>query len=123
MFKIQKTYEIPNDRVADLLCSAFDPLSRAVSYWAEVSGNKKGESNAPYWWEYPISKGGELFIKDVEADKGETFVLDEIAIQRGLQIMARDHERHMNDFISENDDNDTADVFIQCCLFGEVLYG
>jgi hypothetical protein len=37
--------------------------------------------------------------------------------------MAREYGRHFSDMIAENDDATTADVFLQCCLFGELVYG
>ena len=49
--------------------------------------------------------------------------LDLNAIKKGLQIMAEKYPRHMGDFLNENDDADTGDVFLQCCLFGEAIYG
>ena len=49
--------------------------------------------------------------------------LDGDAVQRGLQTMAEKYPRHWGDFIRENEDAITGDVFIQCCLLGEVVYG
>jgi hypothetical protein len=37
--------------------------------------------------------------------------------------MAQAYTRHFADFINQNDDAITGDVFLQCCLLGEVLYG
>lgn len=37
--------------------------------------------------------------------------------------MAEKDPRHFGDLVSENDDADTHDVFIQHVLFGEVIYG
>ena len=44
-------------------------------------------------------------------------------MKKGLDLMAGEHQRHWQDFINENDDADTADVFMQLCLFGEIVYG
>jgi len=49
--------------------------------------------------------------------------LDLDACKRGLQVMAEEYPRHFADFMSENEDAETADVWLQCCLFGEVVYG
>jgi len=37
--------------------------------------------------------------------------------------MAEKYPRHFHNFLEENDDAETGDVFIQCCLFGEIVYG
>ena len=51
------------------------------------------------------------------------FVLDIEAIQKGLQIMAEKYPRQWKKFIDENDDADTSDIFGQCVVYGEVIYG
>jgi hypothetical protein len=37
--------------------------------------------------------------------------------------MADKYPRHIADILSENDDATTGDVFLQLCLFGDVVYG
>ena len=49
--------------------------------------------------------------------------LDLAAIKKGLQVMATKYPDQFNDIVSENDDTITGDVFIQCCLLGEAVYG
>jgi hypothetical protein len=44
-------------------------------------------------------------------------------IESGLQVMADKYPKHFADFMSEEDDCVTADVFLQCCLFGDIIYG
>ena len=46
-----------------------------------------------------------------------------IIVEKGLKVMADKYRRHFANFISEDGDAETADVFLQCCLFGEVRYG
>lgn len=45
------------------------------------------------------------------------------SIEKGLQVMADKYPRHFNDIITENDDAETADVFVQCAVLGEVVFG
>ncbi len=49
--------------------------------------------------------------------------LDLAAIQRGCEIMARDYPRHWGNFTAGNEDGDTGDCFVQCCLLGKMVYG
>jgi len=53
---------------------------------------------------------------------GKGYVLDMDAIKRGIKVMAEKYSRHFGDFQSERGDAITADVFLQCCLFGEIVY-
>lgn len=45
------------------------------------------------------------------------------SIARGLQVMAREYPWHFNHVGTSEEDAETADVFLQCCLFGEIVYG
>lgn len=98
---------------------------------------------------YPLAEGGALYITDsmaqTEFTEGPMFysrrdpafkdwVQNEVqptvrkrvdlpAIVKGVQVMARAYPRHFRDFMEENDDASTADVFLQCVVFGKVIYG
>lgn len=37
--------------------------------------------------------------------------------------MQEKYPQHWADIINESDDANTADVFLQCVVFGEVIYG
>ena len=50
-------------------------------------------------------------------------LLDRAALERGAQVMAEKYPKHFADWMSENDDADTGDVFLQCCLFGDLVFG
>jgi hypothetical protein len=53
----------------------------------------------------------------------ERYTLDADSIKSGLQLMQQEYPRHFAAFVSEDDDAETADVFLQCCLLGMVKYG
>lgn len=120
---------IDEQRVSDLLVSAFEGGS---NYWIEkisklvepVERKFECEDNEDGFmkkYEYPFNMGGEVHIKVCDDDK--TYILNRAAIERGLTTMATKFSRHFNDFISENDDAETGDVFLQCCLFDDVIFG
>ena len=122
---------ISNSRAADLLVGAFEGGS---NYWYMIADNVKPEVEAQPWGEgeytpsyisYPFSKGGAVIIVDMEDEEGERFTLDKKAILRGKLEMENntDYSHHFADVLNENDDADTSDVFLQLCLFGEVVYG
>lgn len=50
------------------------------------------------------------------------YILDRNTIIRGLEIMAKKYPNRFQDIVVDNVDVDTADVLIQCSIFGEVIY-
>jgi hypothetical protein len=71
--------------------------------------------------DYPLNEGGSLGIVSTEPDS-EVFRLDLKSIGQGLDALATKYPRHFADLINENTDAITADVLLQCCLFGELIY-
>lgn len=124
---IDVRYDIPWQRVQDLLCSAFEG---GANYWYTIKRfhepdriDIRYDKDSLYRHiDYPVNPGGYLVIIDIEdADKKE-FVLDRAACILGLSTMAKKFPAHFNDFIKENDDAVTGDVYLQCCLFKDIVY-
>lgn len=129
--------EISKKQVQSLLVSAFEGGS---NYWTEsmryqfapgtTSKDFKegGKFTDPQDYFHPSQiipfvEGCSIFIKEIEeAENQKEYELNIAALKRGLEIMASKYPHHWHDFVSENDDSITADVFLQCCLFGEVVY-
>lgn len=133
---------ITNEQAAYLLCSAFEGGS---NYWYLISDYTKPEVEAtpmgakeyhPPYISYPFSKGGAVHIVDMEEAYGidpeeyeaegiEIHVLDHAAIVRGKKLMEEreDVTHHFVNVLKDNADAETGDVFLQLCLFGEVVYG
>lgn len=134
-FTVSVQHDISRERVGDLLCSAFEGGS---NYWYRIE-----EFKAPTTFQYrcvpdggvyrhidyPLNPDGFLVISDYHGiDEGETpkkRKLNFATIKRGLRLMSQSTEyaHHWRDFLAEDDDAITADVFLQFCLFGEVVYG
>jgi len=118
----------PN-RIADLLCSAFDG---GVGYWVSFRTYMPKE---PDWswckdksqWEsvrkcYVASLcGGHVKITDL-LDDDKVYKLDRAALIRGLEVMSSKYPWHFMNFINEDDDAETGDVYLQCCVLGDVVY-
>lgn len=131
-FTITQKKEIPLDRVSDLIGGALDG---AIGYWGGYDSSKCKPADTPdrfrskigggsvdFLCDYPLTLGGYLTLIDHEED-GKEHILDFPTVERGLTIFQEKYPRYFADFLTENDDNETADAFIQCCLFGEVIYG
>lgn len=64
---------------------------------------------------------GHIVLHDFEEQKEHKLTLEKI--NKGLFVLARKHPCHLADILKENTDAITADVFLQCCLFGKIIYG
>ena len=138
--------EVPAETIAGLLCSAFEGGS---GYWIETAdvtgypfgldardfregGRMQTGGGADYWERrqlVPLHEGGavEVVVSEEEPipGKGRKFKLDREAVARGLAAMQAKHPKHFADALADDGsaDADTGDVFLQCCLFGEVIFG
>lgn len=136
---IRTTIDVDIQRIADLLCSA---LEGGSNYWymieefnppkdtdlimIEPFSHDEQHKNKELFrhLRYPLSNGGSLIISDATAsEEPASRTLDLTTIANGLQTMADKYPKHFADFLTENDDAITGDVFLQCCLFDEVIYG
>jgi len=102
-------HNIPQQRVEDLLCNAFEDGS---AYWAEADGDHT----------QAFEPGG-VIVREFEEFLAPDLVLNVAAIQSGLAIMEEKYPIHFANFLNEDDDAETGDVFLQCCLLGEIVYG
>ena len=72
--------------------------------------------------DYALNEGGSLaIVRRGQTSDGRRLDLESIA--DGLNVMATHYPRHFADFLNEAADDLTADVFLQCCLFGELICG
>lgn len=133
-FRVKTEVTVTFEQIANLLGSAFDPSVASTAYWADIKGyiepkvrtyvgDTDWDKNYYKYMYHPLNEGGGIVVEDIEDPDNGPWTLDFRAIQRGLQLMAEKHPRHFSDLINENDDAETADVFVQLCLFGEVVYG
>jgi hypothetical protein len=130
--KIATTVDVDPDDVEGLLCCAFEGGS---NYWyadLEADTYPEGKSRKDfeyYHMELPLVEGGSVKFRDAEevhedsADDDGYYRLDLAKVTKGLEVMAVKFPRHWADFINENTDATTGDVFLQCCVFGDVIYG
>ena len=125
--KVNITYEIPSQRVADLVITA---VEGGCNYWCNGLFLKKHNAKLTdgNWYADP-KLYDESFILEcletVDERTGETksHLIGPGEFSRGFDVMARDFPKAFEDFMSENDDAETADIFMQCVVFGELIYG
>jgi len=120
MFEVRKP--VTPEAVANLIIAAFEGGS---NYWIDKVRHISGNSNEkPYYADPQLYMDPDFLIEITDNDEEDRWNLNQRAIVRGLDLLGSvAHGRHLADFLSENDDAETADVFLQLCLFGDVVYG
>ena len=125
---VELKIEVSEDLLADHIIGA---IEGGIGYWAhKVREGDKGEipkcsNNYPYYCnvQHP---NWELKIWDSTGNVDGTdnpYVLTKEKLKSGLKVMAQKYPRHFRDFMDETGDCVTSDVYIQCCLFSEIIYG
>jgi hypothetical protein len=130
------TVKLTDSEMRGLLCSA---LEGGSNYWYTIERHRlaKGVTYAdfreggrfvePEYWHpaqlIPFHEGCATVYTAADDPDRRKYILDRKAMQRGTQIMAEKYPQHLADVLSENSDADTGDVWLQCCLFGELIYG
>ena len=112
MFSVISKTDHDSKRIVDLLVCGFEG---DVSTWGDISL----ESGSSF---YSIEEEDWL-IKVVDMFTKESYGLRIENLKSGLQIMADKFNWHYEDFVNHNEDAITGSVFIQCCLFGDIIYG
>lgn len=109
-------------------------------YKTEEEARARENFHYAHW--YPFNEGGALVFSVISEERDEAkareeeskrYTLDIFAIRNGLDAWAADamrdegersaHPRYFADFIRDNTDAETGDIFLQYCLFGKVIYG
>lgn len=116
--KIKAELEISEKRIASLLCGAFEGGS---GYWCgRVYAIKGGGAG----YHSDLIASGKISVFGVFDREGERRIVCRTAdLKKGLEIMAEKYPRHFADFLSEQGDATTDDVYFQCVVFGEAIYG
>ena len=108
-----------DELIGNLLCNGCEG---GISYWASLVKHNKDEVGADYFHEAPLKKGGFFELRDCEDEDADIKVINRESINKGIKIFATKHPWHCANALLEDDDSETADVFIQCIAFGEVIY-
>ena len=131
MFQVEVTHKFTTEQIDDLLTCAFEGGS---NYWycikrvvepTEITYKTSVFEDGISYLTPVLNPGGALVIID-KIDDYETakeYFLNLETIQKGLDLMAKEYPYHMKNFIEENEDAETGDVFLQLCLFGEIVFG
>lgn len=124
--EVKATVRIPNEKIKNLIITAVEGGS---NFWARFKFPDEWKDKYKSCAEIPFH-GGDIEVFDVET--GELLgVLNKATIQTGLQLMADRKDmtgkqvpaRHFKNLATDNEDAETADVFLQLAVMGEIVYG
>ena len=109
---------ITNEEIGYLICAA---LEGGSNHWYMNLKVKRAGDCTPdtRYYDAPLL-GGHLLIID---DEGHRHILDKVAIERGLSTLSKKYPWHYKDFKQDRWDCETADAFLQCSVFGDIVYG
>ena len=124
--------EITSKKIEYILSKAFLGGS---NYWIDYEGQIEIKLDSIflnekipnlYVWQYPLYNLGVIkFIENLYrgTEDEQVHKLTYQSLIEGAKNMARKYPRHFKDWINGHDDSITADVYLQCCLFEEIVYG
>lgn len=107
-------FDVDDQLIEDLLVCAFEGGS---NYWVESIEVDPGTQCDFY------KRAFETYLKVIPIDENQKYILNKLSLKKGLELMAKQYPKHFMDLVSENFDADTGDIFLQLCLFGDVIYG
>lgn len=124
--EVKATVRIPNQKIMDLITTAIEGGS---NYWARYVYPENWKEKYGSVEEIPF-KGGDITVYDIETGKLLGY-LNRATVQTGLQMMADRKDmtgkqvpaRHFKALATDNEDAETADVFVQLSVLGEIVYG
>jgi len=124
MFDIQVTKTVTAQQVADLMVGAIEGGSTSwcseyniIKTPAEVVPNGVVVYSHPEFW------AGDFIIDFTDGEDNKTYRITPGKLQTGMELMANKEPKHFQDWIDENYDADTSDVFLQILCFEDVIYG
>jgi hypothetical protein len=123
---VKALVRIPRQRVIDMITTATEGGS---NYWAKFVFPDNWKNNDESH-EQILFKSGHIEVYNVQTDELVGH-LNKVTIRLGLQLMGmrkdiRDEDiplLHFKNVIANNMDAETADVFMQLCVMGRVVYG
>ena len=124
--EVKATVRIPNQKIMDMIVTAVEGGS---NYWAKFVFPKDYKQKCQNYYEIPFNDDN-IAVYDVETEKLLGY-LNSATVKVGLQLMADRKDmtgkpvpaRHFKALATDNEDAETADVFMQLAVMGEIVYG
>ena len=117
IFSFPVTTHHEPERISDLLINANE--TGATSYWCAIVVRHNFDDADGM---YDVERDDFHWSVVDHGDDGETYHINQAQVLMGLMKFAHNAPRHYADWIKENDDCITCDVFLQYIVFGEIKY-
>ncbi|AWB20636.1 hypothetical protein DA075_06615 [Methylobacterium currus] len=121
------TVSIPLDKVVSQIITA---VEGGITYWASTFHHVSSEhepKERPWYADQTLYEGAfdikVLIHEEHKAGEGIEYHLTREKLQSGLDFLAKNRPARLKEVLDESGDADTADEFMQACLFGELIYG
>lgn len=116
--------EVTRKQLDDLLITA---IEGGVGYWCSVARIRTASYSGRPWYATTFSDGAGLMVYPAEPDgvfpDDKPVKLTLARAVQGLELLAEHHPSRWSEFITEQYDVETADVWMQLAVLGEVVYG
>lgn len=106
--EIEVKIKIKTKRISDLISNG---IAHGIDYWCSSCRSSEDFDK--------LKDKPDTFI---EHEDNKSHQLTHEKAVEGLKLMAKNFPDHFGDFMAEKDDATTADVFIQLCLFKDIVY-
>jgi len=126
-FVVKDTFKVSRQQVANVLWQAL----YGQEPWCKIVKKKPPHSplrfrsiiqTAPGHVDYPLNEGGAITIAVSLGQESQECELRLEVLARGLEVLAAGYPRHFTDLVHDNIDDRLANLFIQCCVFGELRF-
>lgn len=122
-FEIElRSPKVSAESLAGALCSAFEGGS---NYWYFIERKVAVVESEKRDLYGRVFHGQGVWISNRAGGDGpyEEAILDLKAIKKGLDLMLQNHPEEFSRIISDTSDAGDADIFLQYCVWGKVVYG
>src|ERR1700730_15969672 len=119
---LQLTIEgITYRKITDQIVAA---IEGGVGYWMnEFKPVDRIATKVSPWYDDEKIWAGDFKIRvGVDEDEKEYFMTPQ-SMKEGLQWLADNHLWRIEQMVKENGDAETGDVFLQACIFKDIVYG
>lgn len=115
------TIEFNHETVSDLVVTAFEGGS---NYWIGKVRLLEGKfEERPWYGDASLYRHNFRIEVRPDEDDPEPLYLTPETARRGFEVLRDKFPWHFGNVIHENADADTADAWLQCALFGDIVYG
>jgi hypothetical protein len=115
-------------KITDQIVTA---LEGGSGYWMASFKPAGGDikTNVSPWYDDEKIWAGNFDIEvkvhdeDIVPGQGDAFHFTPESVNKGLQWLLNNHAWRIEQIVKESGDAETADVFLQACLFEDIVYG